>query len=72
MKINHEKRLICDSCIYRLDCDDLPHQVDFCVLYKKDTENKSLEDQNPDIEKTIEYNIEDLKSVLKQGNDLSE
>ena len=72
MKIKRENVLICDSCFHRLDCDDPPHQVDFCVFYKKDTEVKSFENQNPDIQKTIEYSIEDLKSLLKQSNDLPE
>jgi hypothetical protein len=70
MKKKCEKGLICDSCYHRLDCNDLPHQADFCVLYKKDLEvedqNASFEDQNADIQKTIEFNNEDLKSLHKK------
>lgn len=60
------KGLICDSCYHRLDCNDIPYQIDFCILFKKDTEIELNEDQNTDTEKTIEYNIDDLKSLYKK------
>lgn len=66
MKRKRDKGLICTSCYHRLDCNVFPYHADFCVLYKKYTEIELVEDQNTDIEKTIEFNIDDLKSLYKK------
>lgn len=60
------KGLICDSCYHRLDCNDIPYQIDFCVLYKKETEIEVVKDQKANIQDTIEYNIDDLKLLYKK------
>ena len=66
MKRKSNGGLICDDCLHRLDCDNLPYQADFCVLFIKDARIELNEDQNTDTEKTIEYNIDDLKSLYKK------
>ena len=60
------KGSICDSCYHRLDCNDIPHQIDFCVLYKKETEIEVVKDQKANIQDTIEFNIDDLKLLYKK------
>jgi Fe-S-cluster-containing dehydrogenase component len=60
------KGLICDSCYHRLDCNDIPYQVDFCVLYKKETEIEVVKDQKANIQDTIEFNNGDLKLLYKK------
>jgi Fe-S-cluster-containing dehydrogenase component len=66
MNKKRAKGLICDSCYHRIDCNVLPYQVDFCVLYKKEIEIESIKDQDTNIQNTIEFNNEDLKLLYKK------
>ncbi len=66
MKKKRQKGLICDSCYHRIDCNDLPYQVDFCVLYKGETEIRPIKDQNTNVQDTIEFNNDDLKILYKK------
>lgn len=66
MNKKSQKRLVCDSCYYRIDCNHLPHQVGFCVLYKRETEIEPIKNQNTNIHDTIEFNNDDLKLLYKK------
>lgn len=66
MKKKCEKGLICASCYHRLDCDDLPNQKDWCVLYKMGREIELHEDQSADMIDTVEFNNDDLKLLYEK------
>ncbi len=45
MKKTHDKVLICNSCYYRLDCNDSSYGDNLCLLYKKDPDIEFNEDK---------------------------
>jgi len=46
MKKTHVKVLICNSCNYRLHCNDIRCGEDLCLLYKEDPEIEINMDKN--------------------------
>ena len=54
MKKTHVKVLICNSCYYRLHCNDIRCEEDLCLLYKKDPKIKLNMDKNLS---TVDLNI---------------
>lgn len=61
MKKTHDKVLICNSCYYRLHCNDIRCGEDLCILYKKDPvielnmfKNASTVDLSINVQNTIE------------------
>ncbi len=61
MKKTHDKVLICNSCYYRLHCNDIRCGEDLCFLYKKDPvielnmfKNASTVDLSINVQNTIE------------------
>ena len=50
MKKIHDQVLICDSCYYRLDCNDSRYGDNLCLLYKKDPDIEINEDEKASTE----------------------
>jgi len=50
MKKTHDKLLICNSCYYRLDCNDSSYGDNLCLLYKKDPDIELNEDKKANTE----------------------
>lgn len=50
MKKTHDKVLICNSCYYRLDCNDSSYGDNLCLLYKKDPDIELNEDNKANTE----------------------
>ena len=75
MKKTHDKVLICNSCFYRLDCDENRYGDSLCLLYKKDPdielnadEKTNTEGQNINDQNTIEIKNNYFKLLHKKMN----
>jgi hypothetical protein len=74
MKKTHDKVLICNSCFYRLDCNDCRYGDNLCLLYKKDPDIELNEDKKANTEgqnidqDTIEIKNNYFKLLHKKMN----
>ena len=74
MKKTHDKVLICNSCFYRLDCNDIRYGDNLCLLYKKDPDIELNEDKKANTEAqnidqdTIEIKNNYFKLLHKKMN----
>ena len=75
MKKTHNGVMICKSCFYRMDCDDIRYGENLCLLYKKDPEigcNENHDVKNKDHyigdQDTIKINNDYYKLLHKKMN----
>ena len=78
MNKTHDNVLICNSCFYRLDCNDLRYGNNLCLLFKEDpdielndnkkanTEGQTINDQG-----TIKIKTDYFRLLHKKMNDMS-
>jgi hypothetical protein len=69
MKKTHVKVLICNSCYYRLHCNDIRCGEDLCLLYKKDSEIELNMDKNLNT-MDLNINVQDVFEIKNSYTNL--